>query len=154
MSIGWGWGHGTGDREQTEKKFPDGMFSGNAVLCNRIDKACQILADGGGIYTLGRQDNMLIAGNYVTNIGEQGIYLDNGSGNITVRDNVLLDVVRNFVVRGHDNTVVSNYIQEAPYADGIQPEFGGIFSIDYTNCSDALRDSIIVGAGTRVPYKQ
>lgn len=154
MSIGWGWGHGTGDREQTEKKYPDGMFSGNAVLCNRIDNACQILADGGGIYTLGRQDNMLIAGNYITKIGEQGIYLDNGSGNITVRDNVLLDVVRNFVVRGHDNTVVSNYIQEAPYADGIQPEFGGVFSIDYTNCSDALRDSIIVGAGTRIPYQQ
>ena len=153
MSIGWGWGHGKGDREQTETQFPDGMFSGNAILCNRVNNAMQLLADGGGIYTLGRQDNMLIAGNYITNIGEQGIYLDNGSGNITVRDNVILDVVRNFVVRGHDNTVVSNYIQEADYTDAIQPELGGVSSIDYTNCSDALRDSVIVGAGTRVPYK-
>ena len=56
------------------------------------------MADGGGIYTLSRQPGTLIAENYVHDIARtsfhgsyeiNGIYLDEGSNLITVRDNVL-----------------------------------------------------------------
>ena len=58
------------------------------------------MSDGGGIYTLSKQPGTLIAENYVRDIVRtsvqggfniSGIYLDEGSSQITVRDNVLVN---------------------------------------------------------------
>jgi hypothetical protein len=58
------------------------------------------MSDGGGIYTLSKQNGALIAENYVHDITRgpihgafniSGIYLDEGSGLIVVRDNVLVN---------------------------------------------------------------
>ncbi|MBS7263120.1 MAG: right-handed parallel beta-helix repeat-containing protein [Eubacteriales bacterium] len=154
FSIGWGWGHGGVDMNATTDQFPYGVFTGNAVICNYIANSPALLADGGSIYTLGRQQDMIIEGNYINGSTEQGIYLDNGSNGIVVRRNVLENVVRNFVVRGQANTVKANYISDAPYESALQPELGGVFDVNYANCSKSIRRSVIRSCGTRVAFDE
>jgi GH141 insertion domain/Right handed beta helix region/Pel9A-like, right handed beta helix region len=86
ISVGWGWA----DRDNAARN--------NVVRYNEIKGVLNLMADGGGIYTLSRQPGTLIAENYVHDIVRGsvqggfnlcGIYLDEGSNFITVRDNVL-----------------------------------------------------------------
>jgi hypothetical protein len=86
ISIGWGW------------KNADSVLRGNVVRYNLIQGVLNRMSDGGGIYTLSKQPGTLIAENYVRDIVRtnvqggfniSGIYLDEGSSLITVRDNVL-----------------------------------------------------------------
>ncbi|MBS7263119.1 MAG: right-handed parallel beta-helix repeat-containing protein, partial [Eubacteriales bacterium] len=154
FSIGWGWGHGGKDMNATADQFKYGVFTGNAVVCNYVSNSPSLLADGGSIYTLGRQQDMIIEGNYINGSSEQGIYLDNGSNGIIVKHNVLENVVRNFVIRGQANTVKENYISGAPFASALQPEYGGVFDVDYTNCSEETRLSVIRSSGTRVDFDE
>lgn len=88
ISVGWGW------------EFADNSMRNNVVRYNDVSDTNKLMSDGAGIYTLSRQNGGLIAENYVHNItrnGVQGgfnisgIYLDEGSGLITVRDNVLVE---------------------------------------------------------------
>ncbi len=86
ISVGWGWDD------------VDSALRNNVVRYNNIQQVLKLLADGGGIYTLSRQPGTLIAENYVHDIVRtsvhgsyeiNGIFLDEGSNLITVRDNVL-----------------------------------------------------------------
>lgn len=88
ISVGWGWD----DKDNTARN--------NLVRYNKIWNVLTLLSDGGGIYTLSRQPGTLIAENYVHNITRtpvhgdfniSGIYLDEGSNVLTVRDNVLVN---------------------------------------------------------------
>ena len=88
ISVGWGWENAAS------------ALQNNVVRYNRIQDVLKFMSDGGGIYTLSRQPGTLIAENHVHDIvrtGVQGgfnmsgIYLDEGSSQITVRDNVLLN---------------------------------------------------------------
>ena len=86
ISVGWGWD----DR--------DSALRNNVIGYNHIEGVLNRMSDGGGIYTLSRQPGTVIAENYVHDIARTGvqgsfpivgIYLDEGSNLITVRDNVL-----------------------------------------------------------------
>jgi len=86
ISVGWGWASA------------DNAATSNTIRHNRIQRVLQKMSDGGGIYTLSKQPGTLIAENYVHDIVRtsvqggfniSGIYLDEGSSFITVRDNVL-----------------------------------------------------------------
>ena len=86
INVGWGWD----DRDNAARN--------NLVRYNKIWDVLKLMSDGGGVYTLSRQPGTLISENYVhdiTRTGVQGgfnvsgIYLDEGSNFITVRDNVL-----------------------------------------------------------------
>ncbi|WP_158972764.1 RICIN domain-containing protein [Paraglaciecola sp. L3A3] len=86
ISVGWGWG----GPEETNTYNPDAVGS-NSITSNRIYNYMNVNLDGGGIYTLGRQDNSSIKFNYIN--GQKNvytyIYLDNGSEYISVEDNVI-----------------------------------------------------------------
>lgn len=89
ISVGWGWSAAVQNTRD------------NLIRANRIYNVMNLLDDGAGIYTLSNQPGTVIAENYIHNIARSpwaggspvaGVYLDEQSGGITVRDNVLLDV--------------------------------------------------------------
>jgi hypothetical protein len=97
ITVGWGWD----DRDNAARD--------NLVRYNEVWNVLTLMADGGGIYTLSRQPGTQVVENYVHDIVRtpthggyniSGIYLDEGSNLITVRDNVL--------VRSGDNGVFTN----------------------------------------------
>jgi parallel beta-helix repeat protein len=83
ISIGWTWGYG------------DSRTHDNLIAFNHIHSlGKEMLSDMGGIYTLGVQPGTVIRNNLIHDIttftyGAWGIYLDEGSSNILVEDNVV-----------------------------------------------------------------
>ncbi|SDQ00084.1 Right handed beta helix region [Mucilaginibacter sp. OK268] len=84
-AIGIGWGYGT---------IPN-ILSNVTISKNRIENiGTGLLDDLGGIYTLGMMENVVISNNIVRNLkfnsyGSWGIYIDQGSKNITVTNNIV-----------------------------------------------------------------
>ena len=85
ISLGWGW-----NRDQV-------VMKNNRVHANLIYNYAQHMYDCAGIYTLGNQPGTLISENVVRDIAKPSyvhdpnhwfyLYTDEGSSNITVRDN-------------------------------------------------------------------
>ncbi|GHH04841.1 right-handed parallel beta-helix repeat-containing protein [Streptomyces lanatus] len=79
---------------------PGGLMSGNRITGNRVFATNRLLADGGGIYLRGEHgtsyaDGAVVSGNAVSDsaygIWNVGIYTDDSSRWITVRDNAVHD---------------------------------------------------------------
>ena len=81
ISAGWGWGYAS---------MMSTYHKNINITHNKISNAMQVLNDGAQIYTLGNLNGSTIAYNYVTDSSNvaAGIYLDEGSSNIAVHDNV------------------------------------------------------------------
>lgn len=95
----------------------------NRVTHNHIHHVMQVLSDGGGIYTLGRQPGSQLIGNVIHDIPlnagraeSNGMFLDEGSDQVIIADNVIFNTVRSplrfhkaeqIVVR-NNNLVVPN----------------------------------------------
>lgn len=111
ISVGWGWGYNDFDEN---KEF---MLGNNSISYNYVENVLTepALIDGGGIYTLGRQDGSVIIGNYIDGVHNEygGIYLDEGSYGFTITDNVLTNCVRNWLYKGDCNYIYDNYATEA-----------------------------------------
>ena len=77
----------------------------------------QILSDGGGIYTLGRQPGTVLSHNHIHHIPlnagraqSNGIFMDQGSSGMIVRDNRIHDIAKS-PIRFHkakENTIQDN----------------------------------------------
>ncbi|MBE6631922.1 MAG: right-handed parallel beta-helix repeat-containing protein [Ruminococcaceae bacterium] len=116
ISLGWGWG-GRDSRDMNKCS----TFCRNRICNNYIENVMNVLFDGGGIYTLGRNDDSLISGNYIKNVNNDygAIYLDDGSVGFTVKDNVIIDCHRNYIYKGDYNYISGNYANRP----GIAPDF-------------------------------
>ena len=83
ISVGWTWG------------YAQNQSSGNLIAFNNIHAIGKdMLSDMGGIYTLGVQPGTIIQNNLIHDVsaftyGGWGIYLDEGSTNILVENNVV-----------------------------------------------------------------
>lgn len=84
ISVGWKW---------DAKPTPCG---GNRVEGNHIHHVMQLLSDGGGIYTLGRQPGTVLRDNHIhhipLNLGRaesNGIFLDQGSSEFVIERNLI-----------------------------------------------------------------
>ncbi|MEM6472813.1 MAG: right-handed parallel beta-helix repeat-containing protein, partial [Planctomycetota bacterium] len=84
ISLGWLW---------NDRKSP---AAGNIIRDNRIEFVMQVLSDGGGIYTLGRQPDTLITGNRISDIPlnagraeSNGLFLDQGTTGLTISGNTI-----------------------------------------------------------------
>lgn len=73
----------------------------NRVEGNHIRRVMQVLSDGGGIYTLGRQAGSALVGNLIHDVPlnagraeSNGIFMDEGSTDIRVEGNVIYDIAR------------------------------------------------------------
>ena len=108
ISVGWVWGFGY-------------SVTYNNKICNNLiyDIGQGWLSDMGGIYTLGIQPGTVISGNVIHNVaadldqggyGGWGIYLDEGSSEILVRDNLVYDCGSQGFHQhyGENNTVTNN----------------------------------------------
>lgn len=107
ISVGWGW---------TDKAFES--LANNRITNNLIHDYMLTLNDGGGIYTLSRQDNSEISGNYLYNNHHDygSIYLDLGSYGFNVSSNVISDRVANWIFvqdtvapYSYKNTIIDNF---------------------------------------------
>lgn len=103
ISVGWTWGYGPS------------AAAGNAINYNRIHKIGGPLSDLAGIYFLGNSPGTECIGNRVERVaaaeyGGWGLYLDEGSSKITIRDNVVWDTRSGGLHQhfGRDNFVTNN----------------------------------------------
>jgi hypothetical protein len=84
VSLGWIWN-------------PDpSPARDNRVEFNHIHQVMQILSDGGGIYTLGRQPGSVLRGNHIHDVPlnagraeSNGIFMDEGTTDVLVEENVV-----------------------------------------------------------------
>lgn len=108
ISVGWNWGY-------TDN--PTNNIKINNNLIYNIGNGW--LSDMGGIYTLGIQPDTVISGNVIHNVGcyegstgygGWGIYLDEGSSYITVKNNLVYDCSSNSLHQhyGKDNLIKNN----------------------------------------------
>ena len=108
VSVGWNWGYTTNPTNNIQIKNNLIYNIGNGWL-----------SDMGGIYTLGIQPDTVISGNIIHNVGcyegstgygGWGIYLDEGSSNITVEKNLVYDCSSNSFHQhyGKDNMIKNN----------------------------------------------
>ena len=89
VSVGWRW-----DPEPTPCRE-------NLIEGNHIHHIMQVLSDGGGVYTLGRQPGTVLRRNWIHHIPpndgcseSNGMFLDQGSSEIVIEGNVIHDVAR------------------------------------------------------------
>lgn len=87
ISVGWHW-DSSGKLTNTHH---------NIISHNRITNSMTYLSDGGAIYTVGNQSGTVIEHNWISDIGGgakwiEGIYLDEGSANISILNNYVNDV--------------------------------------------------------------
>ena len=119
ISVGFGWSDA------------DSCMRGNRILNNEIHHTSQVLCDAGGIYTLSKQPDSEISGNYLHDINlptwadyaTSGIYMDEQTAGYTVKNNVIdhaWGVGRN---RNGEN----NYDESSIYIDkGLNPNAAAI----------------------------
>jgi len=113
-------------------------MSNNIVRYNHIHNVMKLHDDGGGIYTLARQEGTHIFENWVRDVNRgawasiwpvAGIYLDNYSEFITIERNVLenntMDIYEQIGIGAQDNAYVSNDIQDQSVKDnaGLEPAY-------------------------------
>lgn len=124
ISLGWGW---------TNEEAIDNVMHDNKLHHNRIIDVMQSktgMHDGGAFYTQGIQPDSVIADNYIDQVVSpptqedgNGIYLDERSSDITVKNNVVTRVgykwVSNWTDYGKNNLVTKNWSDsEAPDLSG------------------------------------
>jgi hypothetical protein len=121
IAVGWCWG-------------PDPTScGGNTIEGNHVHHVMQLVQDGGGIYTLGRQPGTVIQGNLVHDSlpspfacgpGTSGLYFDEGSSGFTVEDNIQYDVAWSPGQIDHNQNTASDHDIRTNYL-GIRPDEPG-----------------------------
>ena len=145
ISVGWNWGYSDN---------PTNNINVSNNLIYNIGNGW--LSDMGGIYTLGIQPDTVISGNEIYNVGCDegaygyggwGIYLDEGSSGILVKNNLVYDCSSQTFHQhyGEDNLVTNNI-----FAFGGEGQF--IISKKEDHNSLTLTNNILVGDNT-VMYK-
>ena len=106
IGFGWGWG---------ATRFQS-IYSNSLVFRdNYVHDTMQVLNDGAALYVMGSMKNLVVEGNYFKGCPDGGIYLDQGTINATVRDNVVENCYQwiklNWV---HGNIVVEDNHSDTP----------------------------------------
>lgn len=113
ISLGWGWGV---DRYKS---------GGHVIKQNKLSDACNVFSDGGLVYMLGSMPGTEVSENYLTDCpGYGGIYFDQGSADITAKNNVLANC-KNWLqggtaeagAEGSEYVVERRRIVQSNYAD-------------------------------------
>lgn len=107
ISVGWMWNTSPTPCRQ------------NTIAHNHIHHIMQVLSDGGGIYTLGRQPGTVLRGNLIHDVSlnagraeSNGLFIDEGSSELLIEQNVIYNIARS-PIRFHKaegNTVRENVL--------------------------------------------
>jgi hypothetical protein len=111
ISVGWNW------------STTPTVCEGNVISSNHIHHVIQLLSDGAGIYTLGRQPGTVLRGTVIhdapVNAGRaesNGIFMDEGSSEMLVENNVIYNIAKS-PIRFHKagkNTLRKNQLVSKP----------------------------------------
>jgi hypothetical protein len=111
ISVGWNW------------SMTPTVCEGHLITSNHIHHVMQLLSDGAGIYTLGRQPGTVLRGNVIhdvaVNLGRaesNGIFMDEGSSEMLVENNVIYNIAKS-PIRFHKagkNTLHKNQLVSKP----------------------------------------
>ncbi|MGL1900758.1 MAG: discoidin domain-containing protein [Fibrobacterales bacterium] len=161
--ISVGWGHGTHDDTHTP------ITKQNRITNNHISDYMKALPDGGGIYTLGQQNNSLMQGNFIQQQNKPYgyYYLDNGTAGYNISFNLALTMGATEVswaayanddvstgrdyFKSHDNTIQALFYDQSLIIEnrGVNNQVFNNYPVDpYNLPADAL--TIIAGAGSGV----
>jgi parallel beta-helix repeat protein len=109
ISVGWQWGYAPSSTSNV-------LVQGNYIY----NVGQHFLCDQGGIYTLGLQPGTVISGNVIKNVYSfavysWGIYLDEGTSDIVVSDNVVYNTGWGSMFQhyGANNTIINNVFARA-----------------------------------------
>lgn len=115
VSVGWSW-----------TPAPT-VCEGNVISGNHIHHVMQLLSEGAGIYTLGRQPGTTLKSNVIhdvpVNLGRaesNGIFMDEGSSEMRVENNIIYNITKS-PIRFHKagkNTLRFNLLVSKP---GVRP---------------------------------
>jgi hypothetical protein len=114
ISVGWRWDDG-----------PSACHH-NFIENNHIHHVLQLLCDGGGIYTLGRQPGTVLAGNHIHDVPlnsgsahSNGIFMDEGTTDTRVAGNTIYHIGRSPIRfhRAADVTLSKNRLATAAVAN-------------------------------------
>ncbi len=141
VSVGWSWGYA--DNSTNNIQIKDNLIYniGNGWL-----------SDMGGIYTLGVQPDTVISGNIIYNVGCDegaygyggwGIYLDEGSSYMTVKNNLVYDCSSQTF---HQHYGKENIVRNNIFAFGGEGQF--IITKNEDHNSLTLTNNILVGDNT------
>ncbi len=114
ISVGFGW------------TKSENAMAGNRIIRNEIHHVTEVLCDAGGIYTLSKQPDSEMWGNYIHDItlpswadyGTSGIYLDEGTDGYYITQNV---VEKAYGINPHIagyNTIAGNFVNEKSVVKG------------------------------------
>ena len=115
VSIGWMWWNPRSRPEPRETPCEQTI-----VADNHIHHIMLTLSDGGGIYSLGSQPGSALRGNLIhdvpVNVGRaesNGMFLDQGTGNFVIEQNVIYNVPRSPLRfhKGWENVVRNNVLE-------------------------------------------
>jgi len=129
ISAGWGW--------MAQKPAASG---GHFVANNRIENCVTMLNDGGNIYTLGDLNHTVLYQNYIIKSNDLnegvrgGIYLDAGTANLTIEDNVVVD--SKAWLNAGQNKGISGIKVTGNFSDVSEKSPCGVEIENHTICSD------------------
>ncbi|MCX5269509.1 RICIN domain-containing protein [Streptomyces sp. NBC_00199] len=129
ISLGWGW------------QAAANAEGNNSISYNRIGNVMNRLCDAAGIYHLSNDPGTVINGNYIHDVvrtpaactsAVSGIYLDEGSNNLTVSNNVLSHT-DGFINQNHNGssvTLTNNTTSGTSViqASGLQPAYQALWA--------------------------
>jgi hypothetical protein len=117
VSVGWQWGYNPSETSNV-------LVQGNYIY----NTGRHILCDQGGIYTLGIQPGTVITNNVIKNVFSYaifmwGIYLDEGTSEIVVSNNVVYNTGWSSMFQhyGANNTIINNVFARASLNPPPQP---------------------------------
>ena len=132
VSVGWTWGYAPTSVRDNRVAFNDISYIGRGTL-----------SDMGCVYTLGIQPGSEVVNNVCHNVesydyGGWGLYTDEGSSHILLRDNVVYSTKCAGVHQhyGENNTFTNNILALVDRGDGT----GGVPALD-DDCDAGLRSS-------------
>lgn len=140
ISLGWMW-----NKNDTPARD-------NVIRDNRIQYTMQVLSDGGGIYTLGKQPNSIIENNLITDIPlnagraeSNGMFFDQGSMGFLIRNNTIRRVDKS-PLRFHQAGTITARDNRWELAEGVPP-------VRYNNTPEeniTLENNTVIEPQTRI----
>lgn len=148
IAVGWWWANAGIP--------PSTVAKNNTMNYNRAGDTHLILHDGGILYTLGKQPDSEIIGNYLYN-GPRCIYPDDGSAYFTIKDNFINSLHRLWLHiasdRCHDIVIDHNFVKDnGTINNGVNTPLTN--TINFRNRPfDEEAIAIMENAGIQPPYR-
>ncbi len=148
IACGWWWAN-AGIPASTVAK-------NNTMNYNRAGRTHLILQDGGILYTLGKQPNSTITGNYLYD-GPRCIYPDDGSANFTITNNAINSLHKLWLHiasdRCHDMVIDHNLVKDnGVINNGVNTPLTNTINFRNRPFDDEF-NAIMNNAGIQEPYK-